>query len=106
MQIVLNGDQKRDFLKRGFSRRDLGRIAAVITAGASLPFYSEPALAQLSAIRGPLPADAVKIDANENPLGPCDEAREVMHKMIPLGGRYLYTETDTMRETLAEQEGV
>ena len=35
----------------------------MITAGAALPFYNEPALAQLSA-RGKLPADAVKIDLN------------------------------------------
>ena len=103
---MVSDEQKRDFLKRGFSRRDLGRIAAMISAGAALPFYNEPALAQLSAIRGPLPADAVKIDANENPLGPCTEAREGIAKIIPQGGRYLYNETDVMRDTLAEQEGL
>jgi len=96
---------KRDFLARGFSRRDLVRIAAMITAGASLPFYNEPALAQLSAI-GPIPPDAVKIDANENPMGPCDDAREAMRNIIPQGGRYMYSETDTLRELLAEMEGL
>lgn len=105
MQIV-SDEQKRDFLKRGFSRRDLGRIAALISAGAALPFYNEPALAQLSAIKGPLPADAVKIDANENPLGPCDEAREAMARIIPQGGRYLYNETSVMTDTLAEMESL
>jgi len=103
---IVSDEQKRDFLKRGFSRRDLGRIAALISAGAALPFYNEPALAQLSAIRGPLPADAVKIDANENPLGPCTEAREAMVKILPQGGRYMYNETGTMRETMAEMEGL
>ena len=104
--MVFTQEQKLDFLKRGFSRRDLGRIAAVITAGASLPFYNEPALAQLSAVRGPIPPDAVKIDANENPLGPCDEAREAMRNIIPQGGRYLYNETDTTRDLMAEMEGL
>ncbi len=103
---IFSDAQKRDFLNRGFSRRDLGRIAAMISAGAALPFYNEPALAQLSAIRGPLPADAVKIDANENPLGPSTEAREAIHKILPQGGRYLYNETAVMRETLAEMESL
>jgi histidinol-phosphate aminotransferase len=103
---IFSNAQERDFLKRGFSRRDLGRIAAMITAGAALPFYNEPALAQLSAVRGPLPADAVKIDANENPLGPCPEAREAIQKILPQGGRYLYNETAVMRETLAEMESL
>jgi histidinol-phosphate aminotransferase len=104
--MVFTQEQKLDFLKRGFSRRDLGRIAAVISAGAALPFYNEPALAQLSQVRGPMPADAVKIDANVNPLGPSEEARAAMHNIIPQGGRYLYNETDTTRELMAEMEGL
>jgi len=91
MDSVLTREQKRDFLQRGFSRRNFGRIAAMITAGAALPFYNEPALAQLSARN--IPPDAVKIDANENPLGPCPEAAEAIHKIVAQGGRYLYGET-------------
>jgi hypothetical protein len=74
MQTLLTDDQIRDFTNRGFSRRNFGRIAAMLSAGAAMPFLSEPALAQLSRTRGAIPADAVKIDANENPLGPCKEA--------------------------------
>jgi len=77
----------------------------MITAGAALPFYNEPALAQLSA-RGKLPPDAVKIDANENPLGPCDEAAAAIHACVRDGGRYQYDLTNTFAETLAEQEGL
>jgi histidinol-phosphate/aromatic aminotransferase/cobyric acid decarboxylase-like protein len=105
MQACLNEDQKRDLLSRGFSRRSLGRIAAVITAGASLPFYNEPAMAQLSAVRG-MPPDAVKINANENPLGPCPEALAAIHAVAKNGGRYLYEETFGFQELFAEQEGV
>ncbi len=105
MSVCLNTEQKRDFARRGFSRRDLGRIAAVLGAGAALPFYNEPALAQLSAVRN-MPPDAVKINANENPLGPCPEAAEAAIKVVSKGGRYLYEETFGFQETLAEQEGL
>jgi histidinol-phosphate aminotransferase len=104
MDSVLTREQKHDLLQRGFSRRNFGRIAAMITAGAALPFYNEPALAQLSARN--IPPDAVKIDANENPLGPCAEAAEAIHKVVAQGGRYMYGETSKFRDTLAELEGV
>ena len=73
----LSEEHKRDLLKRGFTRRSFGRAATLMGAAASLPFYSEPAMAQLSMI-GPMPPDAVKINANENPLGPCTEAMEAI----------------------------
>jgi len=106
MDTILTPQQQRDFLQRGFTRRQLGRIATVITAGSTLPFFGEPALAQLSAIKGPIPEDAVKIDANENPLGPCEAARGAIQSIIPKGGRYLYNETDLMMQTLAAMEGI
>ena len=101
---------QREFLdnelsKRGLSRRNMGRFAALMTAGAALPFYNEPALAQLSA-RGDMPPDAIKINANENPLGPCPEAAEAIYGVIKKGGRYMYEETFGMAKTLADQEGV
>ncbi|HXA49605.1 MAG TPA: pyridoxal phosphate-dependent aminotransferase, partial [Candidatus Acidoferrum sp.] len=105
MNLQLNEQMKRDLAQRGFSRRSLGRIAAMISAGAALPFYNEPAMAQLSAVRD-MPADAVKINANENPLGPCPEALEAIHNIAAKGGRYLYEETFGFQEVLAEQEGV
>ena len=104
MDTVFTREQKRDLLQRGFSRRSFGRIAAMITAGAALPFYNEPALAQLSARN--IPPDAVKIDANENPLGPCAEAAEAIHKCVAQGGRYMYGETSKFRDTIAELEGL
>ena len=87
------------------SRRTFNRMATLLAAGATLPFYNESALAQLSKT-GPLPPDAVKINANENPLGPCPEAAEAIAKVIAKGGRYMYEETDVFADTLAEQEGL
>jgi histidinol-phosphate aminotransferase len=94
-----------ELTKRGFSRRNFGRFAALATAGATLPFYNEAALAQLSMVAN-MPADAVKINANENPLGPCPEAAEAIYGVIKKGGRYLYEETFSFSKTLADQEGV
>src|ERR1700731_4465973 len=102
----LNVEAAREFVKRGFSRRNFGRLATLITAGAALPFYNESAMAQLSMLKSPMPADAVKINANENPLGPCPEAAEAIYNVVQKGGRYLYEETFEMQKTMAEIEGV
>ncbi len=104
MQMI-SKETKQELLDRGFTRRNFGRISSLLAAGAALPFYNEAALAQLSMI-GPLPPDAVKINANENPLGPCKEAAEAIHSVVQKGGRYMYEETFSFAATLAEQEGL
>jgi histidinol-phosphate aminotransferase len=102
----LSSDVRRDLVARGFSRRTFHRFAALMTAGASLPFYNEAALAQgLSAVRG-LPPDAVRINANENPLGPCSEAAEAIYGVVRKGGRYLYEETFGFTKIQADLEGL
>lgn len=103
--MTLSTQERRDFLTRGFTRRNLGKIAAMAAAGASMPFYNEPALAQRSRVTN-APPDAVMINSNENPLGPCDEARNAVHAIVAQGGRYLFGETDKVGELLAEQENV
>jgi histidinol-phosphate aminotransferase len=102
----LESDERRELLRRGFSRRSFGKVAALISAGATLPFYNEAALAQFSKVSGGIPADAVKIDANENPLGPCSDAIDAIQSIVPKGGRYQYELTDQFRQILAESEGV
>src|SRR4051812_22564673 len=90
-------------------RRDFARLAALaagVTAAGAIPIWTEPALAQLSAVKGPIPTDAVKIDANENPLGPCPEAIEAVQSMALKGGRYLYGQTDSFEQALAQVEGL
>jgi len=101
MSTFITAEQSADLLKRGFTRRSLGRIVTMITAGAALPFYNEQALAQLSMVRN-MPPDAVKINANENPMGPCPQAADAIHSVVQKGGRYMYEETYNMRDTLAQ----
>jgi histidinol-phosphate aminotransferase len=103
--VTLNSQDMKDFIQRGFSRRHLGRIATMVAGTSALPFYNESALAQLSRVRD-VPPDAVLINANENPLGPCPEARDAIHNIVAKGGRYHYEETDKVAKLLAEQEGV
>jgi histidinol-phosphate/aromatic aminotransferase/cobyric acid decarboxylase-like protein len=102
--VQLTEIEKKQFEQRGFSRRSFGRLATFLAAGSSLPFYNEPALAQLSKVENDAPPDAVMINANENPLGPCPEAREAVANIISRGGRYLFGETDRVAAILAQQE--
>lgn len=106
MKDVLSAEVRSDLIKRGFTRRSFGRFATLMSAGATLPFYNEAAMAQLSALRGPIPADAVKINANENPLGPCPEAAEAIYSVVKKGGRYLYEETFGFTKLQADLEGL
>src|SRR5260370_111032 len=104
--MQLSTDHRKELLQGGFSRRHFGRFATMMAAGAALPFYSESAMAQLSMLKGPMPPDAVKINANENPMGPCPEAAEAIYNVVKKGGRYLYEETFEMQKTLAELEAL
>jgi histidinol-phosphate aminotransferase len=106
MRDLFGREQWRELSARGFNRRDFGRMAALLTAGAALPFYNESALAQdLRAIAN-VPPDAVKINANENPMGPCPAAIEAICKLVPQGGRYLFNQTFAFAEAMAEAEGL
>jgi histidinol-phosphate aminotransferase len=99
-------------LRRGFSRRDIGRIASLIGAGSALPFYNEFAMAQQAQQqmqrggRGrQSDPNAVRINQNENPMGPCKEGLEAMAKIAPMGWRYS-PGGDNLTEAIAESEGV
>jgi histidinol-phosphate aminotransferase len=106
MKDLLSPKQRGDFLGRGFSRRDFARLAAFMTAGAALPFYNEAVLAQGLSAFPKMPPDAVRINANENPMGPCPEAAEAIHQVVQQGGRYLYEKTFGFVNLMAEIEGV
>jgi histidinol-phosphate aminotransferase len=109
MLHAMTADEKRDILARGFSRRSFGRFASLLTAGASLPFYNEFALAQSAQkeLREAMPPDAVRISGNENPLGPCPEAREAVYNVAGQAGRYDPNgEYAQMIKTAAAIEGV
>jgi histidinol-phosphate aminotransferase len=86
-------------LQRGFSRRQIARIAMGATA--AIPFFNEFALAQQAVQQaapgarragrgggGAYDPEVVRITSNENPMGPCKEGLEALYKVAPMGWRY------------------
>jgi histidinol-phosphate aminotransferase len=95
--MPLDPSQIESLARRGFTRRHLARIGALITTGAAMPFYNEFAMAQSSAqsqgqrgggMRRALDPDAVVINQNENPMGPCREGLDAIAAVAPRGWRY------------------
>ena len=85
-----------------FSRRSFLELSA---AALACKIVTEPMLAAAAAHR-PYAADGVMIDSNENPLGPCQWARDAISGIIPLGGRYLDNLTEDVIHTFAKLEGL
>jgi histidinol-phosphate aminotransferase len=99
----------RDVFKHGppgLTRRQFGRLAALLAAGSAVPFYNELALAQDVKAIATVPPDAVRLNTNENPMGPCAAALEAIRQVVPLGGRYLFDQTFAFAEALAASEGL
>src|SRR5271165_666901 len=86
------------------SRRSFLSLSAAATTAFALRIVTEPMLAHARVHR--FPKDAIRIDANENPLGPSASAREAIAAIIPQGGRYSDYLTDDLVKALAEMEGL
>jgi histidinol-phosphate aminotransferase len=81
--------------------------AAALAAAA--PIVSEATLARAArgSFLGEVPADAVLINANENPLGPSKAACEAIAQIAPMGGRYdRWDENDKFTEKFAALHGL
>jgi histidinol-phosphate aminotransferase len=88
-----------------FSRRSFLHLSAAASAAAAFQIMTEPMLAAAHR-RPPHSKDAVLIDSNENPLGPCQAARDAISAIIPLGGRYSDNLTDELVSTFAQSESL
>src|SRR5271170_3127758 len=86
------------------SRRSFLTLSAAASAALALRIVTEPMLAHARVHN--VPKDAIRIDANENPLGPCASAREAATAILPQGGRYSDWLTDDLVKPLAEVEGL
>src|SRR5208282_1078233 len=93
-----------DFKLPSASRRSFLSLSAAASAALALRIVTEPMLARARVHN--FPKDAIRIDANENPLGPCASAREAATAIVPQGGRYSDYLTDDLVKTLAEMEGL
>jgi histidinol-phosphate aminotransferase len=86
------------------SRRTFLQLSAAATAAMAFRIATEASLAAEE--RNVFHPGAVVIDANENPLGPCDAARKAIVDMAPQGGRYSYWLKEEFIKTFAEVEGL
>jgi len=85
---TLNEEAKDDLLTRGYSRRQLGRVAAVFGAGmAAAASAGRPAWAS-AGTPDPAPSAKVRIGANECWTGPLAPGAAAAAAMIPFGNRY------------------
>jgi histidinol-phosphate aminotransferase len=78
---------EREAITKG-SRRTFLQLSAAATAAMAFRIATEATLAAED--RNTFHPGAVVIDANENPLGPCDAARKAIVDMAPQGGRYSF----------------
>jgi histidinol-phosphate aminotransferase len=67
------------------------RLAHAASYAASVPEYHE---------------SGIHIDANENPLGPCEAARKAIVDIVPSGGRYAMSLYTDLMKLFAEQNGI
>lgn len=90
----------------GRSRRSFLQVSAVAAAAvAGFRIVTEPMLAA-AAIPYPYPKDAVLINSNENPLGPCGVACGAVNDVASQGGRYSSWMTDDLVHTFAAMQGL
>lgn len=90
----------------GLSRRSFFRFAAGASALASMPILTEAHLALAQRPHFADPNKGIHIDANENPLGPSENARKAIADIIPLGGRYRFDMQEDLANTFAKIEGL
>src|SRR5258707_12709020 len=89
------------------SRRRFVRIASAAWAVGWVNITREVHLAYgKRRIARPIPVDAILINANENPLGPCAQACSAMADLGAKGGRYEFGLTQELVKTFAEIEGL
>ena len=87
-----------------FSRRSFLQMSAVASAAIAGRIVTEPMLAYAQ-LKSP-PKGGILLNANENPLGPATVARQAVANIMPDGGRYLFSFTEELINTFAEQQGL
>ena len=97
------------------SRRSFLRMASAAAVAAPILTEAHLAWAQTSTntasrfhggARQSVPPDAVLINANENPLGPCKVACAALTEIAPHGGRYDFEQTIALGKTIQQVEGL
>src|SRR5260370_29641327 len=89
---------------RSGSRRTFLQLSAAATAPMAFRIATEASLAAEE--RNVYHPGAVVIDANENPLGPCDAARKAIVDMAPQRRRSSYWLQEEFVQTFTDMDGL
>ena len=95
-----DGQSRRSFLQMGAA------APAALTSGILGESFFAASARAATLPHGPFPKDAVIIDANENPLGPCSVARQAIAEITGDSGRYSFWLTEDLGKRFAEQQGL
>jgi histidinol-phosphate aminotransferase len=96
-----------DSFRSSITRRSFLRSATATLAAA--PILTEAHLAYAASYASTVPQyheDGIHIDANENPLGPCEAARKAIIDIVPNGGRYAMSLYGDLTKVCADQMGI
>ena len=88
-----------------FSRRSFLQVSTAASAVLALRIVTEPMLAYAQELPY-APVGGVRINANENPLGPCAAARSAVAAIMPEAGRYRFSLTEEFVGLFAQSVGV
>ncbi len=91
------------FTSSSVTRRSFLRSASATLA--AVPIITEAHLAYAASVPQ-YQENGIHIDANENPLGPCEAARKAIIDIVPNGGRYAMTLYADLMKVFADQAGV
>jgi len=105
-RIALTEDARDDLLGRGYSRRQLARVAGIFGAGAVAASLGRPAWAS-GGVPDPAPTAKVRIGANECWTGPLLPGQRAAQKIIANGNRYApHDERNDFLRAVMAVEGV
>ena len=105
-QISLPEDARDDLLDRGYSRRQLARVAGIFGAGAVAASLGRPAWAS-GGVPDPAPTAKVRIGANECWTGPLVPGQRAAQKIIANSNRYApHDERNDFLKAVMAVEGV
>ena len=106
-QVFVGGMQVKNMDAFGANRRSFLRNAAFAGAAATIASFCESQFA-LAQVRHheTLPGNAVLLNSNENPLGPCEAARAAMIEAVSQSGRYHDEYSEQLTNLFASQNGL
>src|ERR1019366_2878453 len=88
-----------------FSRRSFLQVSTAASAAVALRIVTEPMLAYAQQLPH-APTGGGRLNANENPLGPCAAARSAVAAIMPEAGRYRFRLAEEFVNLYAQSIGV